>query len=283
MTVSETEPRPGALNRPWSVWAAVGIGAVLFFGALLGFVVLPAVQGAEGGVSTWLAICRAVGVAPGSPAHPQPGTFAKPQPVSLVAWTPKVINALEAGAPPKSVQTSAMICAACHGENGISPNPEWPNLAGQSAFAIYKELNDFKSGARSSAQMTPIAQGLTEEQMIELARYFSNFARGTLDAQAGQISSGTQNLVLSGNTAKRLPACNACHGNRAGGPVETPTLTAQHREYLEAQLQAFASGTRHNDIYRRMRNVAHELTPEEMKALAEYYSSAKLPPQAAAR
>ncbi|MGA7329863.1 MAG: c-type cytochrome [Rhodomicrobium sp.] len=281
--MSENEPTPRALNRPWSLWAAVGVGAVLFFGALLGFVLLPAVQGSEGGVSTWLAICRAVGVAPGSPTRPQPESFAKPQPVSKVAWTPKVINALEGGAPPKSAQASAMICAACHGENGISANPEWPNLAGQSAFAIYKELNDFKSGTRDSPQMTPIAQSLSEDQMIELARYYSHFARGTLDAQAAQIPSGTQNLVLSGDTAKRLPACNSCHGSRAGGPIETPTLTAQHREYLEAQLQAFASGKRHNDIYRRMRNVADKLTPEQMKALAEYYSSAKLPSQAAAR
>jgi cytochrome c553 len=59
---------------------------------------------------------------------------------------------------------------------------------------------------------------------------------------------------------------------RAGGPIETPTLSGQYAQYLEAQLKAFASGQRHNDIYHRMRSVASKLTPTEIRLLTIYYS-----------
>ena len=58
----------------------------------------------------------------------------------------------------------------------------------------------------------------------------------------------------------------------AGGPIETPTLSGQYAQYLETQLEAFAAGQRHNDIYHRMRNVASKLSPSEMKLVAIFYS-----------
>jgi cytochrome c553 len=54
-----------------------------------------------------------------------------------------------------------------------------------------------------------------------------------------------------------------------------PTLTDQHQDYLQAQLEAFAKGARHNDIYHRMRDVASRLTPREMVLLAIYYAGAR--------
>jgi cytochrome c553 len=59
---------------------------------------------------------------------------------------------------------------------------------------------------------------------------------------------------------------------RAGGPIETLTLTGQYTLYIEAQLKAFAGGTRHNDIYHRMRSVAAKLTPNEIKLPATCYA-----------
>ena len=81
-----------------------------------------------------------------------------------------------------------------------------------------------------------------------------------------------ENLVTNGDIARNLPPCSACHGIRSGGPIETPTLTSQYAQYIEAQLKAFASGERHNDIYHRMRSVASKLTPSEIRLLATYYS-----------
>ena len=75
-----------------------------------------------------------------------------------------------------------------------------------------------------------------------------------------------------GDVIRGIPPCVACHGAGSGGPIEVPTLTNQYQDYLQAQLEAFANGQRHNDIYHRMRGVASRLTPREMELLAIYYA-----------
>ena len=80
-------------------------------------------------------------------------------------------------------------------------------------------------------------------------------------------------LVERGDPARGLPACNSCHGPTAGGPIETPTLARQNRDYLAAQMRAYKSGGRRNDIYTRMRSVAGKLTDREIDRLAAYYAT----------
>ena len=63
----------------------------------------------------------------------------------------------------------------------------------------------------------------------------------------------------------------SCHTNGVGGPIETPTLAGQDREYMAAQLNAYASGVRRNVVYGRMREIAERLTPEERQQLARYF------------
>ena len=63
----------------------------------------------------------------------------------------------------------------------------------------------------------------------------------------------------------------SCHANGVGGPIETPALAGQNREYMAAQLNAYANGTRKNDVYGRMRNISRQLTPEEREQLARYF------------
>jgi cytochrome c553 len=62
----------------------------------------------------------------------------------------------------------------------------------------------------------------------------------------------------------------SCHANGVGGPIESPALLGQNREYMVAQLNAYANSTRKNDVYGRMRDVARRLTPEEREKLARY-------------
>ncbi len=277
------ESHPRVLDQRWRVWASVAIGGAVLFGALVGFVILPVLQGRQAGVDAWTAFCRAIGVAPGSPAMPQPSMTAPAQPVSQVAWTPDIINGLHSADRAAGQKIAAEVCVACHGETGISANPQWPHLSGQSAFAIYKQLHDYKSGARVNEQMTPVVQDLTERQMVDVAGYYANLARGTLDPQTTWVTyENIRRLVEEGDPARGIAACASCHGARAGGPIETPTLTGQRREYLVAQLQAYASGQRSNDVYRRMRGLSAQLKPEEIEGLAAYYAAARgLEPQAA--
>ncbi len=80
-------------------------------------------------------------------------------------------------------------------------------------------------------------------------------------------------LVEQGDPARSLPACNSCYGPTAGGPIESPTVARQNRDYLAAQLRAFKTGERRNDIYTRMRSVAAKLSDREINRLAAYYAT----------
>lgn len=71
-------------------------------------------------------------------------------------------------------KAKAAVCAACHGAAGISPQPMWPNLAGQKDQYIVKQLKAFKDGTRKDPLMTAQAANLTDEDMANLAAYFSS-------------------------------------------------------------------------------------------------------------
>ncbi len=168
----------------------------------------------------------------------------------------------------------AEVCTGCHGQRGIASDPQNPNLAGQSAIAIYKQLHDYKSGSRANEIMAGIAQGLNDQQIIDAATHFASGTRRSLDPTTAEvIDQDIVRLVERGDPARSLPACNSCHGFNAGGPLETPTLSHQNREYLARQLHAFKSGARRNDIYTRMRSVAAKLTDREIDKLAQFYAT----------
>lgn len=253
------------------VWAAVVAAAVL--GAFLGFGLIPLAQGGSAGIDPFSAICRALGILPGTPARLTPVSTATPQPVTQVAWTAKTLDEIDHGDRARGAKIAEERCVACHAPDGSSAAPNVPRMAGQSVFAIYKQLHDFRSGARVNETMSAMVQGLTDQAIADLANYYGHLRRGTSDLQNPPfVGSEVENLVVNGDVARGLPPCIACHGSRAGGPVEVPTLTGQHADYIEAQLQAFAKGERHNDIYQRMRSVASRLKPEEMHLLAIYYT-----------
>lgn len=259
-------------DRGWVRWAWVAVGSALVVSALIAFVLLPAVQGATVG-TLWTAICRAVGIQPGTPAVPVTASSTPAQPVSEVVWTSDLIGQLGAGAPAAG-QTVAEMCVGCHG-NAEEPqaDPTFPKLAGQSALAIYKQMHDFASGSRASDIMTPIVQGLSEQDMLDVSAYYASLSRGTLDPNVAQLDDpATAQLINRGDPARGIPACVACHGTRAGGPMETPTIAGQNKDYLAAQLRAYGDGTRTNDVYARMRSIADALTPEEIDRLAAYYA-----------
>ncbi|HXW72663.1 MAG TPA: c-type cytochrome [Methylocella sp.] len=254
--------------------AVVTVIAIVVIAGLLGFVLIPIAQGQSAGLSAFQAICRSLGIQPGSPAFRQPSSATVAQPVSMVAWTPEVIERLHRPNEENGSDIAANICVSCHIESGAAYDPKIPHMEGQSAFAIYKQLHDFKNGARVNELMATIVQNLDDDQMADVAAHFAVLTKGALDPRT--ISSGDPDivrLVEFGNSARGLPSCASCHGVHAGGPIETPTLSGQRKDYLATQLQAFAKGERHNDIYTRMRSIAAKLRDDEIEKLAEYYSA----------
>jgi cytochrome c553 len=156
----------------------------------------------------------------------------------------------------------------CHGARGLS-QANSPNLAGQYAAVVYKELYDYQSGARTSAIMQPLVVGLSDQDIRDLAVYYDYLPRPPAYHPSAEPA---PEIVVSGAPMRNIPPCAACHGgldNKAG----SPWLDGQPDAYIKAQLQAFANGTRRNDISEQMRNVARNMTPAEIDAAANYYAN----------
>ena len=163
---------------------------------------------------------------------------------------------------------------ACHGEQGVSVAPEFPHLNGQSGAAIYKQLHDYRTGSRTHAQMTDLAKALDEPVIADVAAYYAGQPKRNPDpATLGELPESIVRLVELGDPKRNIPPCAACHRPGAGGPIETPILTEQGRDYMVLQLQLYASGERRNDVYARMRTIAAQLTPSEITGLAAYYAA----------
>jgi cytochrome c553 len=165
----------------------------------------------------------------------------------------------------------AAVCGACHGMNGSSVNPEWPNLAGQPEPYVVAQLQQFKQGARANPLMTPMAAPLSEQDMKDLGAHFSQQTPAGLEADPSTWKAG-EKLYRGGDAARGIPACIACHGpqGRGNGPARYPALRAQHAVYAYNQLKAFASGGRKSSGNDIMQVVASRLTDDEMRALASY-------------
>lgn len=269
--MADADPRD--LDQAWRRWASLLVLGGLLAGAGAGFLLLPVVQGIGSGVDAFTAICRSLGIAAGTPAVTAPVSQAEAQPVSRVAWSTGLIDRL-GRAQGDGGRALAETCIACHGERGISADPAVPNLAGQSGLALYKQLSDYRSGVRVNEVMTPIAQALDDEQVVTASAWFAALAKGTLDPTTAQVLDPLIiRLVERGDPTRGIPACASCHGRRAGGPIETPSISGQNRNYLANQLQLYATGERRNDMYQRMRLIAAALTPTEIERLAEFYAT----------
>ena len=173
-------------------------------------------------------------------------------------------------------KTKSATCAACHGADGNSVNPEWPKLAGQHPSYIAKQLANFKDDARSNPSMSPMAKPLSEQDMADLAAYFSSQVKKPGEADQTKVALGEQ-MYKGGNNATGVAACAACHGpTGTGNPASNfPSLSGQHATYIKNQLNAFRKGERANDAGKMMRNVAAKMTDAEIEAVAEYIAGLK--------
>lgn len=71
-------------------------------------------------------------------------------------------------------KAKAATCVACHGPEGVSVNPMWPNLAGQKEAYLAKQMRDFRDGRRNDPVMGPMAKGLSDEDIANLAAYYAS-------------------------------------------------------------------------------------------------------------
>ena len=209
---------------------------------------------------------------------PDSGPTAPEAAAAPAASTPAPLDPFAAGKV-EAGATKAGVCAACHGPNGNSTNPEWPRLAGQSAVYIAEQLHLFKSGARPNPVMMPMASNLSEQDISDLAVYFEAQTPVGLEADPSYWQAG-QALYVRGDAGHAVPACVACHGPVGRGNLAAgyPALRAQQSVYVVKQLTDYASGARYtgNNPAQASRNgtmmftIAKRLSPEQIRDVASY-------------
>jgi cytochrome c553 len=170
-------------------------------------------------------------------------------------------------------KAKAVVCGACHGSDGNSVNPVWPSIAGQHPTYIVEQLHAFKNGTRTEPLMLGQAMLLSEEDMRNLAVYFSERQVATkVVADPATLDHG-ERLYRGGSRENLTPACIACHGpNGRGNPAAGyPSLKGQYAAYIAKQLRAYASGERRSDgATRVMRDIAGKLSEEDIVAVSSY-------------
>lgn len=169
------------------------------------------------------------------------------------------------------------VCSNCHGVNGQSISPNFPNLAGQREDYIVAQLTGFKGHARVDPAgfqyMWGIAHNLSDAQIKGLAAYYASQA-----VQAQPIEGTPENIAAGklifehGISSKNVPACATCHGDQAQGNGAFPRLAGQHADYVIKQLGVFQR-TDERPEGAVMKVVSHDLGPQDIEAVAAYVQS----------
>jgi cytochrome c553 len=199
---------------------------------------------------------------------------------SNVAWTEETLRVVSGGDAFRGLLL-ARRCNHCHGEEGYSSVSAYPNLAGLDRLSFWKQMQDFRSGKRTSLVMQVIAERISARDSADLAAYFAMLPTAS-DSQDNRAFPQAMHepsralmairLIVFGDGQRGIPPCQSCHG-----PVSyvkgAPPLATQNGTYLEQQLEHFSNGSRTNDINVRMRSIARQLTAEEKTAVSEYYGA----------
>lgn len=168
-------------------------------------------------------------------------------------------------------EQKAAVCAACHGAQGVSMVPNWPNLAGQHASYLTKQTIDIRDGRRPVPEMVGIVDNLSDQDIRDIAAFYAS-QPGNLGQADPALAERGRNLYRAGDMAKGIPACTACHlpNGRGNAPAAFPVVSGQHTTYAVNQLKAFRDGSRSNDPNSMMRLIAEKMTDAEMEAVASY-------------
>jgi len=166
-------------------------------------------------------------------------------------------------------QVKSGVCQGCHGPDGNSFSPDWPNLANQNANYLAKQIHDFQSGARKDPTMQSMVTELAEQDIADITAYF---ASQKVKADASSVSAAGKKLYMGGNRYTHAPACAGCHGpNGAGnGPGTIPALAGQKIGYVTKAMKDFKSGARSNDRNQIMQDIASKMTEDDVAAIATF-------------
>ncbi|HEU4925172.1 MAG TPA: c-type cytochrome, partial [Burkholderiales bacterium] len=163
-------------------------------------------------------------------------------------------------------QERLQLCAACHGEDGNSTNPQIPSIAGQPKVFLENQLILFREELRKSDQMLPAVKGLKDPEIIKLAEHFAR-----LPAKGMESGSMDPKLMKVGVEKSKALRCGVCHLSNFSGQNQIPRLAGQREAYLEAEMRAYRDGKRTGgDTI--MAAALYGVSDPDIKALAHFLS-----------
>ncbi len=180
-------------------------------------------------------------------------------------------SALLASADASRVDKLQSKCARCHGDGGVSDDPEIPHLAAQQASYLFRQLQHFKAGERDGGRMNKMIRKLDDQQLADLAVHF---AARELPGQDGVSAVAAPALVTDGDQGRGIEACASCHGDDGRGKqgnYDAPALAGMPLTYFATSIESFADGSRQSDVEGVMGKIARALTDAEIQTLASYY------------
>ncbi len=167
-------------------------------------------------------------------------------------------------------QERLQLCAACHGEDGNSGNPQIPSIAGQPKLFLETQLVLFREELRKSDQMLPVVKGLKDAELVKLAEHFSK-----LPAKGMESGIADKALLKRGAERAKQLRCGVCHLAEFRGQNQIPRLAGQREAYLESEMRAYRDGKRSGgDTI--MAATLYGVSDADIKALAHYLSRSRV-------
>jgi cytochrome c553 len=177
-----------------------------------------------------------------------------------------------------------LMCASCHGNEGVAPTSNWASLAGQRAAYTYKSLLDYQQNGRHENARATLMQaavsGMSRQDMADVAAWYASLPapRAVPTRLDAATHARIDRLVRRGDPARLLTPCASCHGAAGqGGINETPALAGQTVGSFVRTMNDYRQGHRVTDANQGMRQFAQRLSSQEIQQLALYYASLSKP------
>jgi cytochrome c553 len=163
-------------------------------------------------------------------------------------------------------QERLQLCAACHGEDGNSTNPEVPSIAAQPQLFIENQLILFREELRRSDAMLAVVKGMKDPEVISLAQHFSKLPAKVMEAAPADAA-----LMKQGQEKAKTLRCGICHLSDFSGQKQMPRLAGQREIYLASEMRAYRDGKRSGgDTI--MAAALYGVSDADVRALAHFLS-----------
>tara|TARA_R110002073_G_scaffold195786_1_gene354822 strand:+ start:2162 stop:2881 length:720 start_codon:yes stop_codon:yes gene_type:complete len=181
---------------------------------------------------------------------------------------------------PDTIAERVKACTICHGnEDKVGRDAYYPRISGKPYGYLFNQLRNFRDGRRYYQPMTILLENMSDEYMLEIARYFSSLQLPFPPPE--QISIQPEEIILTeklihlGDTKRDIPACSACHGDALmGAEPFIPGLLGLSRAYITAQLGSWRNGgLMRGQVADCMSEIANRLTDDETNAIAKWLAT----------